>query len=411
MKKLIPAFVLSVVSIPVFSGLANAQDEEIFRLNTITTAVPVLLIGPDSRSGGMGDAGVAISPDCNSIHWNPAKLAFAENEFEFSVNYTPWLKRLVNDINLAYLSAYYKLDDKQALGFAMRYFSLGNITFTDQTGAVIRDFKPNEFTFDFAYALKLGQFFSGGLSARYINSNLTGGTPAQGVETKPGRSMGVDLSVFYRNDQIKVGKNDGILAFGANISNIGPKISYSNTSDRDFLPCNMKVGGALTLVPDDHNQVTFALDFNKLLVPTPAIYTTTGELFSGMDADRGVASAIFTSFSDAPGDTIMDGSGNLVGIEKGSKFREELREINISPAVEWWYAKQFAARFGYFHEHKTKGNRQFFTIGAGLKYSKFTLDVSYLISVARNNPLANTLRFTLKFSFESLKSTKTDSSL
>ncbi len=411
MKKIIPAFFLTIASIPVFSTLAIGQDEEIFRLNTITTAVPVLLIGPDSRSGGMGDAGVAISPDCNSIHWNPAKLAFAENEFEFSVNYTPWLKRLVNDINLAYLSAYYKLDDKQAIGFAMRYFSLGNITFTDQTGAVIRDFKPNEFTFDFAYALKLGQFFSGGLSARYINSNLTGGTPAQGVETKPGRSMGVDLSVFYRNDQIKVGRNDGILAFGANISNIGPKISYSNTSDRDFLPCNMKIGGALTLVPDEHNQVTFALDFNKLLVPTPAIYTNTGELFSGMDADRGVASAIFTSFSDAPGDTIMDGSGNLVGIEKGSKFREELREINISPAVEWWYAKQFAARFGYFHEHKTKGNRQFFTIGAGLKYSKFTLDVSYLISVARNNPLANTLRFTLKFSFESLKSTKTDSSI
>jgi hypothetical protein len=224
------------------------------------------------------------------------------------------------------------------------------------------------------------------------------------VETKPGRSMGVDLSAFYQNDQIKLGKNDGILAFGLNISNIGPKIAYSVSANRDFLPCNLKLGGALTLIPDEHNQVTFALDFNKLLVPTPAIYTNTGVLFSGMDKDRGVANAMFTSFYDAPGDTIMNGSGELIGIEKGSKFKEELREINISPAVEWWYAKQFAARFGYFHEHKTKGNRQFFTIGAGLKYSKFTLDVSYLITVSQNNPLANTLRFTLKFSFESLKS-------
>jgi hypothetical protein len=245
--------------------------------------------------------------------------------------------------------------------------------------------------------MKLGDYFSGGLAARYINSNLTGGTPAQGVETKPGRSMGVDLSAFYRNDQIKLGDKDGILAFGLNISNIGPKISYSNTADRDFLPANLKLGGALTLIPDEHNEVTFALDFNKLLVPTPAIYDPqSGQLFSGLDDDRGVASALFTSF--------IDDSGNLIGIEKGSKFREEMREINISPAVEWWYAKQFAARLGYFHEHKTKGNRQFFTIGAGLRYSKFTLDVSYLITVARNNPLANTLRFTLKFSFESLKS-------
>lgn len=410
MKKIIPAFLVSILFIQ--DKTVFAQDEDVFRLNTITTAVPVLLIGPDSRSGGMGDAGVAISPDCNSIHWNASKLAFAENEFEFSINYTPWLKRLVNDINLAYLSGYYKLDKNQAIGFAMRYFSLGNITFTDQTGQVIRDFKPNEFTLDFAYALKLGDYFSGGLAVRYINSNLTGGTPAQGVETKPGRSMGVDLSMTYRNNQMKFGKNDGILAFGANISNIGPKIAYSNTSDRDFLPCNMKIGGALTLIPNEHNEVTFALDLNKLLVPTPAIYTSTGELFSGMDDDRGVASGIFTSFTDAPGDTIMNGAGELIGIEKGSKFREELREINISPAVEWWYAKQFAARFGYFHEHKTKGNRQFFTIGAGLKYSKFTLDVSYLITVARNNPLANTLRFTLKFSFESLKSSKaTETSL
>lgn len=402
MKKIFFAAALLVLSVKPLV----AQDEDVFRLNTITTAVPVLLIGPDSRSGGMGDAGVAISPDCNSIHWNASKLAFAENEFEFSINYTPWLKKLVNDINLAYLSGYYKLDKKSAIGFAMRYFSLGNITFTDATGSVIRDFKPNEFTFDVAYSLKLGDFFSAGLAARYINSNLTGGTPAQGVETKPGRSMGVDLSAYYRNDQIKLGDNDAILAFGANISNIGPKISYSNTAERDFLPANLKIGGALTMIPDEHNEVTFTTDFNKLLVPTPAFYNNDGTIFSGMDPDRGVASAMFTSFYDAPGDTIQGSNGEAIGIYKGSRFREELREINISPAVEWIYAKQFAARIGYFHEHKTKGNRQFFTIGAGLKYSKFTLDVSYLITIAQNNPLANTLRFTLKFSFESLKSSK-----
>ena len=407
-----------------FQALAQDSDE-IFQLNTITTAVPFLLISPDSRAGGMGDAGVATSADANSIHWNPAKLGFVTNDLEININYTPWLKKLVKDINLAYLSAYKRIDKNSAAAVAMRYFSLGNITFTDQYANVIRDFKPNEFSFDLGYGRILGKNFSGGMAARYIYSNLTGGIPVSGANTKPGMSGAVDIGLMYSNDEVKIGGKDATISVGMNVSNVGAKISYTNTTkggtaQRDFLPTNLRIGGAGELRPDQYNKFVLALDFNKLLVPTPPLYSpdNPNEIFSGRDRrDLGVAAGIFGSFTDAPGYFVVNSSGspekNANGeyeIEKGSRFKEELREINISTGAEWWYANQFAARLGYFHEHPTKGNRQYLTLGAGLKYSKFGLDVSYLISIKQNNPLAGTLRFSLKFIFEKLKS-KTDSSL
>jgi len=412
----------------ILKAAPNERTDEV-QLNTITSAVPFLLIGPDSRSGGMGDAGVAISPDANSMHWNPSKYAFVDKDMEFSMSYSPWLRSLVPDINLAYLAGYKRLDKNSTVGFALRYFSLGSITFTDANGSVIREFNPNEFSIDGAYARKLSDRFSGAMSTRFIYSNLTGATVVAGANTKPGKSVAVDISGFYTNDDVKMGDMKSVLNFGFNVSNIGAKMSYTNTSKRDFLPCNLRMGTALSILPDEFNKVTFALDFNKLLVPTPPIYDvdSTGSIvydaegnpavLYGRDPDVGVAAGIFGSFTDAPGFIQQDDNGGYVYdadgkpvIEKGSRFREELREINISPAVEWWYANQFAVRAGYFHEHASKGNRKFFTVGAGIRYSVFALDVSYLISISQQNPLAKTLRFTLKFTFDKTKKEKTTES-
>lgn len=404
------------------SGQADRANE--VQLNTITTAVPFLLIGPDSRSGGMGDGGVALSPDANSIHWNASKLAFAKDEMEFSMSYSPWLRTLVPDINLAYLSGFKRIDKVSTAGFAMRYFSLGKISFTDQNGSVIRDYVPNEFSLDGAYARKLSSRFSMAMSARFIYSNLTGGVIVGGADTKAGKSVAVDLSGFYNNEVVELGNLNAIFSFGFNISNIGAKMNYTNSSGRrDFLPCNLRFGPALTLVPDEFNKVTFNLDVNKLLVPTPPRYRTdpqgsviyvngVPDILSGNDPNVGVAAGIFNSFTDAPGDIQKDESGNIVydangdaTIVKGSRFKEELKEINFSPGVEWWYANQFAVRAGYFHEAAAKGNRKYFTMGAGIRYSIFSLDLSYLISLSNQNPLNRTLRFSLRFTFEKIKKT------
>lgn len=401
---------LSILSVPAFAQNQTDRAEDV-QLNTITTAVPFLLIGPDSRSGGMGDGGMGLSPDANSIHWNASKLAFTENQMEFSMSYSPWLRSLVPDINLAYLSGYYKVDKNTTAGMALRYFSLGTITFTDQNGSVIRDYVPNEFSVDGAFARKLSDRFSMAMSARFIYSNLTGGVIVGGADTKAGKSGAVDVSGFYFNDDVKLGDIDAHLGIGFNISNIGAKMSYTNTAERDFLPTNLRLGGALSLLPNDYNKVTFNLDLNKLLVPTQPIYNLSGtEIASGKDPNVGVAAGIFQSFYDAPGtiqldengDKMFDADGNPI-IQSGSKFKEELREINIAPGIEWWYANQFAVRTGYFHEHASKGNRKYFTIGAGVKYSIFSLDISYLISLSNQNPLARTLRFSLKFSFDNVK--------
>ena len=409
------------------SGLASAQnftndngEQGTLQLNTITTAVPFLMIAPDSRSGAMGDAGVSIPADANAMHWNPAKLAFVENELEVSLSYTPWLRQLVPDINLAYLSGYKKIDDDQAFGASLRYFSLGDITFTDAAGNVTGQFKPNEFAIDMAYARKLSDRWSAALTGRFIYSNLTGGFVVEGATSKAGISGAADLSAFYRNDEFSLGGKESIFAFGLHISNIGAKMAYTNTSDRDFIPINLRFGPSVTMNLDEYNKLTLAVDFNKLLVPTPPIYEvndSTGQFIvdgntgnyvvaAGRDPNVGVAAGMFGSFTDAPGIISTDGSGSwlynddgTVQVEKGSKLKEELREINISTGLEYWYADQLALRAGYFHEHATKGNRQYFTLGAGLRYNVFALDFAYLIPTQQRNPLANTLRFSLRFNF------------
>lgn len=395
---------LAVLTVSKSNSQATSKDGTDFdiQLNTITTAVPFLLIAPDSRATGMGDLGVATSPDANSLHWNPAKLAFAEDEFGVSFSYSPWLRRLgINDINLVYLTGYKKIDDRSAFAGGLRYFSLGSITFTDNTGATIREFSPNEFSLDGAYSVKLSDNFSGGLSARYIYSNLTGGLTVGSVNTKPGQSFAIDVAGYYVTDEFDLGGNDATVAIGMNVSNVGAKMSYTSNEERDFLPANLRLGSTLNLDMDEYNQFSFGLDLNKLLVPTPPKYDikNPNQIISGRDNDVTVASGIFGSFTDAPGNVIYDDNDDFVEVEKGSVLKEELREVNISVGAEYWYAKKFAVRAGYFHEHRTKGNRRYFTMGAGMRFSKFSLDFSYLIPTVQNNPLANTIRFSLAFNF------------
>ncbi|HRH70377.1 MAG TPA: type IX secretion system outer membrane channel protein PorV [Flavobacteriales bacterium] len=403
----------SVVAQPCDPQFQSAGQQCGDQLNTITTAVPFLMISPDSRAGGMGDAGVAISPDANAIHWNPSKLAFAPNDGEFSMSYSPWLRNLVPDMSLAYLAGYKRLSNKRsAVGGSLRYFNLGSILFTDINGNTLRDFKPAEFAVDLTFAQQFSENFSGGIAIRYINSNLTGGISVQGANSKAGQSVAADVSFYYRKEQIQMGDKDATFAFGTNISNIGAKMSYTETSAQNFIPINLRIGPSIKLELDQYNSIAFNMDVNKLLVPTPPVYlldsnnaplidpvTQRYQVASGRDPNVGVMSGILGSFSDAPGNVSYDDDNNVV-VEPGSRMREEFREINLAGGFEYWYAEQFAFRTGYFWEHYTKGNRKYFTLGAGVKYSIFTLDLSYLIANTQRSPLANTLRFTLGFKFD-----------
>ena len=351
-------------------------------LNTITTAVPFLLISPDSKAGAMGDVGVATSPDANSMHWNPAKFSFTDDDLGVAVSIVPWLRELVPDINLQYIGGYFKLNDTEAIGYELRYFTLGNITFTDNSGNIIGQYNPNEMAFGSAYSRKLSDKLSIAISGRYIYSNLTGGQAAGGTETVAGQSIAADISSYFQTP-IRIAKKEGQLAIGMNISNIGNKISYTETVVRDFIPINLRLGTSISSELDDYNKISFAFDINKLLVPTPPLYDENGDIISGKDPEVGVVTGMFQSFGDAPGG-----------------FKEEMREINISTGMEYWYANQFALRTGYFFEHDTKGGRQYLTFGSGVKYNVFALDFSYLISTSNiggTNPLANTMRFTLVF--------------
>jgi len=353
------------------------------RINAINTAVPFLRIAPDARSGAMGDAGVAIIPDANSMYWNPSKLAFAEKDLGISVTYTPWLRSLkIDDIYLAYLAAYKRIDDAQTVGMALRYFSLGNIQFTDIRGELIGEFQPNEFAIDAAYARKLSKVFSAGVTLRFIYSNLAAGQNVSGVDIHPGTSAAADISFYYIND-IKISDYDAKLALGTNISNIGSKITYTNSIDKDFIPINMGLGSMLQIAFDDYNEIAFAFDINKMLVPTPDTLDVDGN--GTLDyKEKSIIEGITTSFSDAPGG-----------------FGEEMHELMYSIALEYWYDKQFSVRAGYFNEHSTKGNRKYFTVGLGIKYNVFGLNFSYLVPTSnQRNPLDNTLRFSLLFDFE-----------
>ena len=395
---------------------ANVSD---LQLNTITTSLPFMAITPDSRAGGMGDAGTALSPSSTSIYWNTSILSFAKQKSEISMSYTPWLRQLTNDISLSYLSAYYKINKTHTVGGSLRYFSLGEITFTDAQGNVLRDDKPSEFELTGAYAFRLGKRFSIGINGKFAYSNLTGGIPVAGVNTKPGIVGATDLSFTYLNDEAKIGKIKGVYTSAITFNNIGNKVAYSELSRRDFIPMNMKIGNSFTVQNNSYNKLTFSVDVQRLLVPTPAKYDLVdgqNTLISGKPNDIGVIAGMLQSFSDAPGTVLEDEDGNYIqnedgtyAIAKWSRLKEELSEINIAAGVEWWYNDVFALRSGIFYESKNKGNRQFLNLGASLKYNAFAIDFSYLASLnGRQSPLANTLRFTLRFDIGGVTTAKVE---
>lgn len=399
-RKKIAAILLFLTLAPTLQLSGQASIDDLLgqeRANTITSAVPFLMIAPDARSAGMGDAGVSSTPDVNSMHWNPAKYAFIEQDMGISLSYTPWLRSLVNDINLSYLTGFHRIDNMQTVAASLLFFSLGNIQFTDINGNSMGTFRPSEFAVSVAYARKLGDYISGGITARYIHSNLTQGQDVALQETRPGRSIAADVSAFYQRE-LNWSRIPAELSAGINISNIGNKISYSDEIDAAFIPINLRFGPTLKLNIDEFNSIAFSLDINKLLVPTPPIYQrdpvtnnvmmdadNNPIILAGRDANRSVVSGMFGSFSDAPGG-----------------FSEELQEFSFAGGIEYWYDNQFAIRGGYFHEHELKGNRKFFTLGLGLKYNVFGLDFAYIIPVMQRSPLEDVMRFSLTFDFDAI---------
>ncbi|MFN5555138.1 MAG: type IX secretion system outer membrane channel protein PorV [Chryseotalea sp.] len=340
--------------------------------NVITSAAPFLTISPDARHAGLADAGVASSPDANGAYWNPAKMVFIDKEYGGSFSYTPWLAKIVNDMDIFYLSGFYKIDREQVVSASFKYFDMGKIFFTDNNGGSLGNFNPRDLALDVTYSRMLSTQLSLGLTGRYIYSNLTGqfnSNPSGSGESKPGQTVAVDIGILYKVPLKSATLSD--LSFGASITNLGGKISYSNDRNRSFLPTNLRLGGAATKELDPYNKISFLLDFNKLMVPSPDA--------SGNFQDKSMLSGVFGSFTDAQGG-----------------FEEELQEITKSMAVEYWYNAVFAGRLGYFHESAQKGNRQYLTFGLGFRKNNFGIDMAYLVPTnGRESALAETIRFSV----------------
>ena len=392
-------FLMQGVQAQTYNNL-NGQNSGV---NVITTAVPFLMIGPDGRAGGMGDGGVATSPDANSMHWNPAKYAVINTPTGMSISYTPWLRNLVNDINLAYISGFHRINNMSTVAASLRYFSLGEIQFTDDQGNKLGLYKPNEFALDGTYSRKLTDNLSMAVAGRFIYSNLTSGQNVQGVATTSGISVAADLAVYWEKEVEWFPSMGATFAWGAVISNIGNKISYSKSNiEKDFIPTNFRFGPRLTLDLDEYNSISFNIDINKLLVPSPPIYKTdtlgnpvinqdgTYQIAAGHNPNVSPVRGMLQSWYDAP-----------------NGFSEEMQEYSLSAGVEYWYNKTLALRAGYFYENKHKGDRKYFTLGVGLRYNVFGMDFSYLIpTVSQQNPLEKTLRFSLLFNFDNNKKDK-----
>jgi hypothetical protein len=393
-KKLSLLSLFFVVTSSLYAQNLNYVSGQDTSRRPITTAVPFLMIATDARAGAMGDAGVATSPDANATHWNIAKLAFIKDDIGFSLSYTPWLAKIINDMSLTYLTGYYKINKEQSVGFSMNYFNLGDIQFTDEFGEDLQNFNPREFAFAGSYSRLLTDEMSVGVTLKYVISNLTGNVFSGSNDAQPGQSLAADIGWYWAKD---IGQKSN-LALGATITDIGQKITYSNEEQKDFIPTTLRLGTAYKLGLDPYNSLTFAFDFSKLMVPTPPVYAVdengnivrdqNGDpvIARGKDPDRPLLSGMFGSFTDAP-----DGAS------------EEFKEIMISSGIEYWYKDLFAVRGGYFWEHYDKGDRKYFTMGVGLRYNVFGIDFAYLVPQRREHPLAETLRFSLQFNFNNSK--------
>lgn len=391
LKSFLFTSIFSIGTLSVFAqGGLQSKESLLGQRNVITTAAPFLLISPDSRGAAMGDLGVATSADANSIHWNASKLAFIEGDAGISLSAAPWLRQLVPDVWFYYMSGYKKIDKQSTVAMSLRYFTLGDIQFTDNNGNSNGNYEPKEFALDGAYARRLSDNLSLGIALRFIFSDLARGqVGTSGAEIKAGIAGAGDVSATYKND-MKIGERDFDYSIGGNISNIGNKITYTTEANRDFIPVNLRLGTFWNTQIDEYNEIGFGVDFNKLLVPTPQYtYDTLGNIDGRVIDDGPLIQGMLSSFGDAPGG-----------------FREELKEFTYSIGLEYWYAKQFALRAGYFHEAETKGARQYATFGAGLKYKVFQIDAAYLQPFTRRHPLQNTIRFSLLFDIDAFKQQK-----
>lgn len=381
--------ILSLCLLACLSGLTVQAQDKADMFNPVNTSVTSQSIAPDARGGAMGDVGAATDPDVNSQYWNPAKYPFCISRAGVSVNYTPWLRQLVNDMDLAYLSGYYRIGDYSAVSASFRYFSLGEVmTDVSTSGDASMTINPYEMSFDVAYSLMLSERFSIGAAVRWIYSDLTYNYED---DTSPGSAFAADISCYYQN-YLNLGSRECQLGLGLNISNIGSKITMGGDDRSEFIPTNMRLGASLMIPIDQYNRLTIAADANKLLVPT---YPKQGDDESEEDYqqrlqkdyyDVSSISGIFKSFGDAP-----------------NGFKEELQEIQWSVGAEYVYNDKFSLRAGYHHESENKGNRKYFTVGAGFRMSAFSLDAGYVVATAKSNPLDQTLRFSLTFDLDGIK--------
>ncbi len=383
MTRIVAVIVAAITALP----LAAQDKKDMF--NPVNTSVTSQTIAPDARAAGLGDAGVATDPDVVSQYWNPAKYPFTISRAGVALNYTPWLRQLVSDMDLAYLAGYYRIGDYSAVSASLRYFSLGEVFLsTGESGGDNMTINPYEMSMDVAYSLMLSEKFSIAAAVRWIYSDLTYDYTQ---DTSPGSAFAVDLAAYYQN-YLNIGSRECQLGLGLNISNIGSKISFGGDNNSEFIPTNLRLGASLMVPIDEYNRFTITADANKLLVPT---YPKQNEGESTEDYQQRVQkdyydvssiSGIFKSFGDAPGG-----------------FKEELQEIQWSVGAEYIYHDQFAVRAGYHNESENKGNRKYFTVGAGFKMSVFSLDAAYVIATAKSNPLDQTLRFTLSFDMDGIK--------
>lgn len=377
---------LIVVAILAFVSVSVAAQDKRDMFNPVNTSVTSQTIAPDARAAGMGDVGVATDPDVNSQYWNPAKYPFCISRAGVALNYTPWLRSLVNDMDLAYLSGYYRIGDYSAVSASLRYFSLGEVMTSEDDGAMT--INPYEMSIDVAYSLMLSEKFSLAAAVRWIYSDLTYDYTD---DTSPGSAFAADLACYY-NNYINIGERECQLGIGLNISNVGSKITFGGSDYSEFIPTNMRLGAALMVPIDEYNRFTIAADANKLLVPTYPIQEegeSEEEYQNRVQKDYYEVSSIggiFKSFTDAPGG-----------------FKEELQEINWSVGAEYVYNDKFSLRAGYHHESENKGNRKYYTVGAGFRMSAFSLDCGYVIAAAKSNPLDQTLRFSLTFDMDGIK--------
>ena len=395
MKKFVLRYVcVSIITVLTGTILFAQSGEKKQSANVINTTVPFLTIAPDARGGGMGDVGVSSSPDVTSLFWNPAKYAFVESKFGAQVSYVPWLRALVDDIGLASLFGYYKIDSKSAVAMSFRYFSLGEVKFYGQEGQPLGDFNPNELALDGTYSRKFTERISGAVAGRFIYSNLTQGQG--GIDSHAGWSVAADVAVYYRLPIETLSMDGSTFNFGLNISNMGKKISYTNNFVESFIPTTLRFGPSYEMDLDRYNKFAVFLDISKLLVPTPPVYAFDEEgkpiynpdgtrtIAKGKSQNVSVFQGMIQSFYDAPGG-----------------FSEEMQELMWSVGAEYWYNKLFAVRGGYFYEHRNKGNRQYLGLGASIKYSMFDLGFSYIVPTnTQLSPQDNTLRFTISLNFD-----------